>query len=241
MSYKKQYDIIYIIFANVDVNIKSIYNKLDYENEVKGMGLLYTIGHSQHEFEYFSMLLKTHNVNYLLDVRSVPYSKHAETYNKEYLSKLLEKKNISYSYMGKYFGARQKNTNLYNKEGYLDFEQVVQSDFFIKGMKNVILGLDKGNNIVLMCTEKDPIDCHRAIMIARAFSLNGIEVTHIMPDGGLQTQKELDERLLDMYFPDRAQLSIFDFDNEMSDEERLKLAYQKRNKEIGYHLQNIVV
>ena len=203
------------------------------------MGLLYTIGHSQHDFEYFSELLKNNNINYLLDVRSTPYSRYAETYNRDYLSKLLMRKNIIYAYMGKYFGARPENIELYNEDGYLDFEKVAQSEFFVKGIKNVVLGLSKGNNIALMCTEKDPIDCHRAILVARAFDLKGINVTHILPDGGLQTQEKLNERLLDMYFPDRAQLSIFNYDKVMNDEEKLKIAYRERNKEIGYHLHNM--
>ena len=202
------------------------------------MGTLYTIGHSKHDFEYFSELLKNNNINYLLDVRSTPYSRYAETYNREYLNKLLLGKNIMYSYMGRYFGARQENIELYNREGYLDFEKVARSDFFIKGMKSVILGLNRGNNIVLMCTEKDPMDCHRAILVARAFALNGVNVTHILSDGRLQTQKELDERVLNRYFPDRAQLSIFNFNNITNNEENLKMAYRERNKEIGYHLHN---
>ena len=202
------------------------------------MGLLYTIGHSQHEFGYFSNLLKIYDINYLLDVRSTPYSKYAETYNKELLSSLLSTKGIKYSFMGKFFGARPDNTELYNEEGYLDFEKVSYSDLFIKGIESVNLGLKRGNNIVLMCTEKDPIDCHRAIMVARAFSLRGIDVKHILPNGKYQTQQELDERLLDKYFPDRAQLSIFNYDKVISAEENIKLAYRERNKEIGYHLQH---
>lgn len=202
------------------------------------MGLLYTIGHSQHEFEYFGNLLKKYQISYLLDVRSTPYSKYAETYNKEHLSSLLATKGVQYSFMGKFFGARPDNVELYNEEGYLDFEKVVCSDLFIKGMENVNLGLKRGNNIALMCTEKDPMDCHRAIMVARAFSLNGIDVRHILSNGKLQTQQELDERLLDKYFPNRAQLSIFNYDKVISAEENIKLAYRKRNKEIGYHLQH---
>lgn len=202
------------------------------------MGLLYTIGHSQHEFRYFSDLLKTYEINYLLDVRSTPYSKYAETYNKERLNSLLSAKGITYSFMGKFFGARSNNAELYNDEGYLDFEKVSYSDLFIKGMESVNLGLKRGNNIVLMCTEKDPIDCHRAIMVARAFSLKGIDVKHILPNGTYQTQQELDERLLDKYFPNRTQLSIFNYDKVINDEENIKLAYREQNKEIGYHLQH---
>lgn len=82
----------------------------------------------------------------------------------------------------------------------MDFEKVAQSERFNIGVKNVILGLEQNNNIALMCTEKDPIDCHRAILVARAFELRGIEVNHILSDGTLQNQRKLDERLLDMYF-----------------------------------------
>lgn len=202
------------------------------------MGSLYTIGHSQHDFEYFYSLLSKYNINYLLDVRSTPYSKYAETYNRERLNMLLSEKGITYSFMGKFFGARQDNIDLYNKEGYLDFEKVSGSELFARGMENVKLGLQKGNNIVMMCTEKDPIDCHRAILVARAFFLNGTDVGHILPDGTLQTQQELDERLLDKYFPDRAQLSLFQSDKDMNAEENIKAAYRERNKEIGYRIQN---
>ncbi len=191
------------------------------------MGLLYTIGHSRYEFESFSNLLNKYEINYLLDVRSTPYSKYAETYNKEQLSSLLSKMGIKYSFMGKFFGARPENIELYNEEGYLDFEKTSHSDLFIKGMENVKLGLKRGNNIVLMCTEKDPIDCHRAIMVARAFSLEEIEVKHILLNGKLQTQQDLDERLLERYFPDRAQLSLFNNkDISISAEEKIKSAYR---------------
>ena len=201
------------------------------------MGLLYTIGHSRYEFEYFANLLKKFEINYLLDVRSTPYSKYAETFNREQLENSLASEGITYFFMGKFFGARPDNTDLYSKEGYLDFEKTSRSDLFITGMENVKLGLKKGNNIVLMCTEKDPIDCHRAIMVARAFSLEGIDVQHILPDGKLQTQQELDRRLLDRYFPDRTQLSLFDYNDPVNDEEIIKSADRKRNKEIGYHLE----
>ena len=85
--------------------------------------------------------------------------------------------------------------------------------------------------------KRHPIDCHRAIMVARAFSLEGIDIQHILPDGKLQTQQELDRRLLDRYFPDRTQLSLFDYNDPVNDEEIIKSAYRKRNKEIGYHLE----
>lgn len=205
------------------------------------MGKLFTIGHSQHTPEYFITLLKKYNINYVLDVRSTPYSIHAEQFNKENVCALLQKAEIKYSFMGKYFGARPIEPELYCDDGYLDFEKVAKSERFNIGMDNVILGLEHGNRIALMCTEKDPFDCHRAIMVARAFDLKGIEVNHILSNGTLQTQKELDSRLVDKYFPNRAQLSIFNYENIMSDEEYISQAYHKRNEEIGYRIEKKVI
>ena len=200
------------------------------------MGKLFTIGHSQYTLEYFIKLLKMHSVDYILDVRSTPYSKHAEQFNREHLKIFLEKNGFKYSYMGKYFGARQTELSLYSPEGYLDFEKTAHSESFNIGLENVMLGLKRENKIALMCTEKDPIDCHRAIMVARAFDLKGIEVNHILSDGSIQTQRELDNRLLDKYFSDRGQLSIFNYNHVISDEEYIIQAYRKRNEEIGYRI-----
>ncbi len=205
------------------------------------MGDLFTIGHSQHTQDKFVALLKKYNINYVLDVRSTPYSKYAEQFNKENIFLLLEKVGIQYSFMGKFFGARPTESFLYSAEGYLDFEKVAQSERFNKGMQSVILGLERDNRIALMCTEKDPIDCHRAIMVSRAFDKNGIKVSHILSNGTVQTQKELDNRLLELYFPDRGQLSIFNYKDSISEEDYLTQAYHKRNEEIGYRIERKAV
>lgn len=199
--------------------------------------MLFTIGHSIHQLDEFVLLLSQYKIDYVLDVRSTPYSKYAENYNREILNKYLPLNKIHYSYMGAYFGARQENKALYSQEGYLDFEKVRSTSLFLKGVDNVKKGLSQGYNIVLMCTEKDPFDCHRAIMVARGFELEGFDVKHILFDGSLIDQKELDNRLLDKYFPGRNQLTIFDYDKPQDEEELLKQAYIMRNKEIGYHLE----
>ncbi|MCF2643501.1 DUF488 domain-containing protein [Roseburia hominis] len=198
---------------------------------------LFTIGHSQHTIDYFVYLLNKYSINYVLDVRSTPYSKYAEQFNKGNISVFLNKVNIHYFFMGKYFGARPIETSLYSEKGYLDFEKVAQSERFNKGMENVILGLERGNRIALMCTEKDPMDCHRAIMVSRAFDKKGIKVKHILPNGDIQTQRQLDNKLADKYFPNRGQLSIFNYENIMSEEEYISQAYRKRNEEIGYRIE----
>jgi len=185
---------------------------------------------------YFISLLNKYGIDYLLDVRSIPYSKYAEQYNKENIRRELNSVNIKYSFMGKHFGARPQNIELYNDEGYLDFEKVRESQDFNKGIENVILGLNQGHRIALMCTEKEPIDCHRAILVARAFEMQMIYAKHILSNGKILTQQQLDEQLLQKYFPDRRQLSLFTYEKQISEEEYLAEAYKKRNVEIGYYI-----
>lgn len=200
------------------------------------MGELFTIGHSQHSINYFLSLLNKYRIDYLLDVRSTPYSKYAVQYNKENISRDLSFANVKYTFMGKYFGARLQNMELYHSEGYLDFEKVRELQDFKKGIENVILGLKQGHRIALMCTEKEPIDCHRAILVARAFELQEIPAKHILANGRILMQQQLDEQLLQKYFPDRNQLSLFTYGNQMSEQEYLVEAYKKRNREIGYYM-----
>ncbi|PWM30902.1 MAG: hypothetical protein DBX58_07890 [Clostridiales bacterium] len=198
------------------------------------LGELFTIGHSQHCINYFIRLLNEHEVDYLLDVRSTPYSRYAEQYNRENIDKYLNSVDIKYFFMGKYFGARSQNMELYSEEGYLDFEKVRKTQNFNKGVENVVLGLKQGHRIALMCTEREPIDCHRAILVARAFEMRKIYAKHILPDGKILTQQQLNEQLLQKYFPDRKQLSLFSYENQISEQEYLMKAYRKRNSEIGY-------
>jgi uncharacterized protein (DUF488 family) len=181
---------------------------------------------------YFIQLLKKQDINYVIDVRSTPYSKYAQDYNRDNISRKLPMEHINYAYMGNYFGARQENMELYTPEGYLDFDKTVKSENFIKGMKNVMKGMEE-NRIAMMCMEKKPIDCHRAIMVANAFYRAGCQVKHILDDGSIQTHEQLNEELLDMYFPDRNQMSFFE---NRTEQEYLQDAYRLRNKEIGYYI-----
>ncbi|HRY84779.1 MAG TPA: DUF488 family protein, partial [Candidatus Cloacimonadota bacterium] len=113
------------------------------------------------------------------------------------------------------------------------------SDTFKEGMRQLDLQLVKGKTPALLCAEKDPFDCHRAIMVSRALSLAGYDLKHIMADGNVLTQAELDLRLLDKYFPKRDESSIFDLiEGEKDPEQLLAEAYLLRNEAIAWRLDN---
>ncbi len=199
------------------------------------MGTLYTIGHSTVPFEYFLALLQKYNVNFLADVRSVPYSEYAQQYNRELLERELERYGIIYYYMGTYFGARRKEQELYTLEGYLNFERVRAQASFKQRVASITTGLERGNTIALMCTEKDPFDCHRAILVGRGFELSGIPIYHILHDASLQSQEQLNKRLLLHYFPHYLEQDLF-ATVQKTQKDYLVEAYRERNREIGYRL-----
>lgn len=196
------------------------------------MNKIYTIGHSTYSLSDFILKIKKYKIDFLIDVRSVPYSKIATCYNKENIEKKLLENKVKYYFKGKVFGARTKDMSMYTNN-YVDFEKIRSNKKFLNEIEKIICEIEKGKNIALMCAEKDPINCHRAILIGKAFYDKGINVEHIMPNGSLMNQTELEKRMLKMYFPDINQINIFD--NYIKDEKYyIEECYKIRNKEIGY-------
>jgi uncharacterized protein (DUF488 family) len=198
------------------------------------MSKIFTIGHSSHKLEYFLTLLKNNNINCLVDVRSVPYSKYTPQFNVDVLKLFLNGNGIYYIFLGRELGAKCEDRSLYTIDGYLDFEKVRKTDLFKLGMERIQIGIKKGFRIALMCMEKDPIDCHRNILVAREFHRLNYSVNNILENGEIQTQDYIEKRLLDMYFPDRMQQKLFDAEEKLSDSELIERAYKLRNKDIGY-------
>lgn len=186
---------------------------------------LYTIGHSTHTIARFRELLAAHQITHVLDVRAMPFSQHVPQFNRDVMPDMLGE--VAYFPMGSYFGGRPDAAYLYSLEGIVDFERVRCSARFRKGIKSVLRGLAQDNNIALMCAEKNPLCCHRAILVARAFELQNVKVQHILEDGNLLSQSQLNERLLRQYYPQT--VSFLDASSDL-----LESAYRKQNARIGY-------
>lgn len=192
---------------------------------------LYTIGYSGFDKDGFIEALRAQQVTLLIDVRSVPASRFRPEFNQAVIKKALEKEGIEYWYMGSSFGARQEERAYLTDDGMLDFRLFSQSDIFLSGVRDVEARLTSGIRCALMCAEKDPISCHRSIMVGRSFHKHGWKVIHITPDA-LEEHGQLEKRLLDMHFPQRDQLSILEAFRE--DEELIEAAYQAQNWKIGF-------
>lgn len=109
---------------------------------------------------------------------------------------MLRSHEIRYLHFGNEFGARQTEPGLLSDDGKVDFERVQQTSLFLKGIQRLAQGLDKGFQIALMCSESDPLACHRFSMIAVALAANGFDVLHIVKDKTLLTQEAADQILI---------------------------------------------
>jgi uncharacterized protein (DUF488 family) len=193
---------------------------------------IFTIGYSGYKPEDFIDELKRRNINVVVEVRSQPYSRYYSEYNKGFIEELLKSQSIIYRNLALEFGARQTNRNYYS-DGKLDFDKFAVSEAFSQGIEKVKTASNLGYIMALMCAEKEPEKCHRAILVARVLRDNGFEIRHIVPSQPDYTQEDLEQKLLGQYFSDREQVSLFT-ENTKPEDELIQEAYRKRAFEIAY-------
>ncbi len=196
---------------------------------------VYTIGYSGFLINDFICTIKSNNISLIIDVRSQPYSQYFSDYNKEILEHKLESQGIHYRNYFSEFGARQDERQYYSSNGYLDFELYAKSPSFLNGIEKLIKSMAKGYKFALMCAEKDPSKCHRTILVAKAFHDSGYKIIHLLPNNEKMTQEDVDNQLVEKYFPNRNQITLFD--ENLSQKDYVKQAYRKRNAEIGYSIE----
>ena len=201
------------------------------------MHIIYTIGYSSYLVEDFIQQLKARNINCLIDVRSSPYSARYSEYNKENLELKLKDKGIIYRNYANEFGARQKNRELYTN-GILDFAKFARTKNFLSGVSKLKRGHEIGYKIALMCSEIDPLNCHRNILIANNLNKKEFTVINILRNGNEESQTESEIRLMKQYFSCTGQITMFREDD-LTEKEMIRLAFVKKNKEIGVKEEDI--
>ena len=159
-------------------------------NQARG---IFTIGHSNHGLDQFIRLLEEHRISAVADVRSVPYSKRQPQFNRETLKNELKERGIQYVFLGKELGARSEDPKCYD-DGRVQYRKLAVTDLFRSGINRVLEGSRK-MSIALMCAEKEPLDCHRTILVARELVALGMEVNHILADGALELHQSTMKRL----------------------------------------------
>lgn len=156
--------------------------------------MIYTIGYADKPINTFVDQLKSLNVSFLVDIRSVPHSSYYKDFDSLNLPSLLREHGIKYVYMGNEFGPRSKNPLHYKPNGQIDFELLSKSDEFIRGVERLKKSAEY--NICLMCAEKTPEVCHRTLLVARYAEKHGIDISAIGFDGKAESFSKMKERIM---------------------------------------------
>ena len=187
---------------------------------------VFTIGHSTHSIEEFLRLLKSHNIDSIYDVRSSPYSRFNPVFNQSELKDTLSEHSIQYVFIGDSLGGRSNDETDY-VEGRVAYDRLKQKTGFTVGIGQVIEA-SRHHALALLCSEKEPLDCHRFILLSNELSQKGMEVKHILADGKIENQEETIGRLLVRHHLDEADL--FRSDEELVAEalhfQELKVAHR---------------
>ena len=158
----------------------------------------FTVGHSNHPLEAFVNLLVRHGVDEVIDVRSAPYSRYAPHFNHEPLQRALDDIGIAYTYLGGELGGRPADRSCYDADSRVRYDRVAETDLFDDGIRHVIRAADE-RQVTLLCTEKDPLECHRTLLVARALADRGVNIAHIIGDGSLENHDVAMSRLIDLH------------------------------------------
>jgi uncharacterized protein (DUF488 family) len=158
--------------------------------------IVYTVGHSNHPIEKFVSLLTANRISAVADVRSRPFSRHHPQFNKDRLAAKLEQHGVAYIFVGKELGARSDDPSCY-EDGKVQYPRLAATPLFKAGIERVLLSAAK-QRVALMCAEKEPLDCHRTLLVGRALQATGVSVVHILADASVEAQHQTMSRLIDM-------------------------------------------
>ena len=151
---------------------------------------IYTIGHGNITAKEFFNNLKRYSIDAIVDIRSKPYSNYVPHFNKESLKALCNKNKISYFYLGDLLGGRPDDPSIYRTETKVDYNILAKKPFFAQGIDR-LSQIVKTHNACLVCSEEQPDNCHRNLLVAPALEKLGVKVSHILPDGSITNSDDL--------------------------------------------------
>jgi uncharacterized protein (DUF488 family) len=183
-----------------------------------------TIGHSTYSYEDFLSLLRSAEITAIADVRSSPYSRQFPHFGREALKSELRLDGISYAFLGNELGGRPKQKHLFIN-GVADYERMALEPSFKEGLSRVFEG-SKKFRIALMCSEHNPLECHRCLLVGRAIASAGPNVRHVLSNGEILDHFAIEDALLSSL--ERQTNDLF------SNAERLSIAYRKQANKFAF-------
>ncbi|NJD66810.1 MAG: DUF488 domain-containing protein [Chloroflexi bacterium] len=158
---------------------------------------IFTVGHSVHSPERFIDLLRDAGVEAVVDVRSQPFSRQHPHFDRRQLRELLRSAGISYAFMGDTLGGRPQDSSMYDSEGHVDYARVAASAAYQSGVSKLLKSIGK-YRLALLCSEEDPAQCHRHLLVAKTLVQRGCpadDIVHIRSRGRRVTESELVHQL----------------------------------------------
>ncbi|HTO85729.1 MAG TPA: DUF488 domain-containing protein [Methylomirabilota bacterium] len=158
---------------------------------------VFTIGHSNHPLARFIDLLRGTGgtgVTAVADVRSIPYSRRWPQFGRPALERSLGEAGIAYVFLGAELGGKRDDPALL-RDGRVDYDRVAATESFRTGLDRVEEGARR-HRVALMCAEREPLDCHRFLLVARRLHERAVPIEHILADGTIEKHDATERRLL---------------------------------------------
>lgn len=193
---------------------------------------IFTIGHSNLDISDFINLLLANKIELVVDVRSAPYSKLYPHFNRNPLEVSLTKNFIKYIFLGDSVGGRSNNLKDFSK-GRVVYKKIAEREEYVSSINMIIQNSSK-YRIVLMCSEKEPLECHRTLLISRSIETHRVKILHIHRDGQIESQSEAIQRLLKIWKLDSPNLFG-------EDAERIDEAFTKQESKYAYFDENKII
>jgi uncharacterized protein (DUF488 family) len=188
---------------------------------------LFSIGHSNSPINRFIALLGEADVSAVADVRSTPYSRFCPWFSRHNLQAHLKADGIAYLGYGEALGGRPGDASLYC-DGGADYEAMARTPAFQSGLDRLQNDMAR-HRVCLMCAEREPLDCHRCLLVARALAARGVAIGHILHDGAVEPHAATEQRLL-QWSENAAAPDLF----VTGQNDRLAAAYRRRGRAVGY-------
>ena len=189
---------------------------------------LFTIGHSVHSMERFIDLLKMHGITAIGDVRSSPWSRYTPHFNRELLKDALARQRIGYIYLGTELGPRSDDPTCYEK-GKVQYKRLADREIFQQGLARLRKGMET-HRIALLCAEKDPVTCHRMLLVCRYLRADDLVIRHILEDGAIEDNGDSEARLMRLLKIDPADLFS-------TKAEQIERAYDMQSEKVAYTIE----
>jgi uncharacterized protein (DUF488 family) len=151
---------------------------------------IFSIGHGSKDIKELILELQSFDIKFLVDIRSIPYSKFYTHFNKSFLKYSVEKYHIKYGYMGDLLGGLPSDRTCYT-DGKVDYNKLKNKEFFIDGLKRLHYANSQGFNVCILCSESNPKECHRTKLIGVELQKLGIELRHIVGVEKEKTQNQV--------------------------------------------------